>query len=311
LKEPIYDPPKTSFMSHPTEQFESIERPAVMLDEMLGALTQVGPASVVRVAECPTVSRFMRERGVDMPPGHGLMIQGDLARDAIMMMRGVAEIFEDQIPGMVKFDDYYHVVQMASQWGPVAFVKNFKYFTTYPLAVFLEQDLPERPVTWPEGTSPLLFQGRARRYLKNLMSQRRDRRGRQNDRHLRFWWSLFQGAKRAAAEARPEVVHAACVKHRDILTRSPPRQTWFDQHERDLLQMKIWKGLRVKDVLEQPSSNASFSSTIRGARFGPRSKGGGAETIRERVIDDSPEIAFRSRSSGSTIRPANSRNRAR
>jgi hypothetical protein len=47
---------------------------------------------------------------------------------------------------------------------------------------------------------------------------------------------------------------------------------------------KVWKGLKIKEKLEQPSGNAAFSSTIRGERYGPRSRGGGAQAIREKVI---------------------------
>nr|WEU70948.1 MAG: RNA-dependent RNA polymerase [Hangzhou narna-like virus 2] len=104
------------------------------------------------------------------------------------------------------------------------FIKTLKYYTAYPLAFFLRNDLPEAPYNF-NCKYPFVGNNAIRQWWKHRLMSSSHR-----DRNLRLFWSLLQGVKRACEFADEAFIQESMEKHSRALTREHP---WDD-----ILQMK-------------------------------------------------------------------------
>lgn len=96
------------------------------------------------------------------------------------------------------------------------FIKVLKYFTAYPLAHHLQNDLPEAPCDF-DSKYPFVGNNAIRKWWKERMMS-----SCHTKRNLRLFWSLLQGVKRACEFADDSFIHASMLKHKDALSRTHP-----------------------------------------------------------------------------------------
>jgi len=94
------------------------------------------------------------------------------------------------------------------------FIKVLKYYTAYPLAFFLKNDLPPKPDYLSEGTKyPFPGNNKVRTWWKSRMFSVYHYTN-----NLHLFWSLLQGVKRACEFADIAFVTQSCEKHREVLS---------------------------------------------------------------------------------------------
>jgi hypothetical protein len=227
----------------------------------------------------------MISRGEDLQTegeNRGLYLPGPSAKAALFIMHSLSETMEDLLPGKLCFSDYWKVAKDMALWGPIQFIKYVKYWTVWPMAHYLKQEMPRIPEGYPTGF-PMLFHGGARRYLRDLVNQYRPN-GRPKKTTERLVWNWLQAVKRAAAEVGPEMILSSMTDHRQKMTSTPLPDIWSTESERDGLYKKVFKNIRVDMDLRDPSQNAAFPKQLRGVKLGGRAKGGGKQIIRETLL---------------------------
>lgn len=91
-------------------------------------------------------------------------------------------------------------------------LKVMKYFTVFPLASYMKNDVPKKP----EGVdNPFLFTGKIRSYLKQRLVSH-------NKKNCKLWWSWLQGIKRSCKEAPTWVVESSLRAHKETLSKFRP-----------------------------------------------------------------------------------------
>jgi hypothetical protein len=103
------------------------------------------------------------------------------------------------------------------------FIKVLKYYTAYPLAFFLKNDLPSKPEGLPSGSYPFCGNSAIRRWWKERMFSGKHH----YDRNLQLFWTLLQGVKRACEFAGSDFVHMSMLKHKDTLI-TPDTTNFFE-----------------------------------------------------------------------------------
>lgn len=93
------------------------------------------------------------------------------------------------------------------------FIKSLKYFTAYPLAFFLKNDLPPCPDNL-SGSYPFPGSNGIRSWLKVRLFSKSH-----YTRNLQFFWSLLQGVKRACEFADNSFVEMTMKKHKEVLSK--------------------------------------------------------------------------------------------
>lgn len=94
-----------------------------------------------------------------------------------------------------------------------------KYYTAYPLAFFLGNDLPPRPKSLEDypGNYPFPSCNAIRRYIKERMMSSSHKK-----KNCTFFWSLLQGVKRACEFAGDGFIRESMEKHASVLSRIHP-----------------------------------------------------------------------------------------
>lgn len=247
---------------------------------MIGCLAQGGPGKAGflqkknRMATSLTneQSLFFFGKGIHQKGPWKLL--GDSAYEALYLARASLEVIYDAIPKFITLPwrDQLSLFEVAREWQPHSFVKYAKYFTVYPMARYLKNDLPSKP----EGFSghPLVFKGKARRILKNrLVSHTRD--------CDRLWFGILQGVKRGCAVVSDNFIADAYKKHAEQLARDPPvvEPEWYQRFETYVERMfdRVPFASPVPKLFEA-SNSASFEST--------RGDGGARSYIRDPLEQD-------------------------
>lgn len=205
--------------------------------------------------------------------GDTLFLPGESVEEALMATRALLEAIYDRKNQAEFFrsESQISAYQIMSTWPVDKFVPYMKYVTSYPMAKFLENDLPEVPVGF--NWNPLLFSGQVRRFLKNRLHDKRDK-------NASFWMTYLQGVKRACARAPGDIIHQSFLKHRRALTKTPQTEPttfqWFGSYLG-----RFWKGFKPGcPKLFEASPSASYEYK--------RSQGGQREFIR-RHFEESEE----------------------
>jgi len=92
------------------------------------------------------------------------------------------------------------------------FIKSLKYYTAYPLAFFLKNDLPPRPDNI-SGNYPFPGNCAVRSWLKVRLFSKSH-----YTKNLKFFWSLLQGVKRACEFADDSFIKMTMLKHKSVLS---------------------------------------------------------------------------------------------
>jgi len=141
-------------------------------------------------------------------------LPGESAFDALYLTRALLEVLNDSINkvGLLPMEDQLGFFIKMRDWPRKKFVKFAKYATAWPMARYMQQELPEIPEGFP--SHPLIVGGKLRRILKNRLISF-------NDKNSVMWNSYLQGVKRGAAMVSEDFVHDGYVDHRDVLSTPP------------------------------------------------------------------------------------------
>jgi hypothetical protein len=140
------------------------------------------------------------------------------------------------------------------------FIKSLKYYTAYPLAFFLKNDLPPCPDNIV-GTYPFPGSCAIRSWLKVRLFSKSH-----YSRNLKFFWSLLQGVKRACEFADDSFIRTTMLKHKDVLSKVDTTCTlctsdydFVDDQVEAYVQnnVKLFKGFKPKLDKEYEISNSA------------------------------------------------------
>jgi hypothetical protein len=195
---------------------------------------------------------------------------------ALWALRSLLEIFSDHDG---TFFDRFNIVNIFSffrntvKLEPIEFVTRCKYFSTYPLATVMKNEVEE------VDFDPYIFDGKIRRYLKT-----RYRSNKFSSKTLRLCWTLLQGFKRGCNSVDDSFVEESYRKHQKLLSSDPPEvDPGFDQRFCEKIPV-IFKHFRHKlEIGDEISRSACFENS--------KSKGGSlAYLLRDRhdIIDYFP-----------------------
>jgi hypothetical protein len=173
---------------------------------------------------------------------------------------------------MLPLIDQLSLFIIAKDWPRDSFIAFSKYLVSWPMARYLHNPLPKRPMGFPSNN--LVFKGVIRRILKNRLVSF-------NKSNTRLWSGYLQGVKRGCARVSEDFVLESMIKHKQALSAKPdveiqdmaPYFTYFNRFFRDFTD--------VRPRLLEASPSASVQQ-VRGA-------GGAREYIR-RVLQ--PELSI-------------------
>lgn len=159
----------------------------------------------------------------------------------------------------------------------VDFIATLKYFTAYPLAFFLGNDLPDRPKNLLDNPSkyPLFGNEKIRCYFKERMMSSSHKKE-----NCKFLWSLLQGVKRACEDAGDSFIRSSMEKHKNLLSRDHP----YDEK----LQDQYWRNFVAffKDFKPSLSNDYEMSNSACWERT--RSEGG----ARGELLDIANDVIY-------------------
>jgi len=159
------------------------------------------------------------------------------------------------------------------------FIKILKYFTAYPLAFFLRNDLPEKPCDF-DTNYPFVGNHAIRRWWKERMIGNSHYNVR-----LRLFWSLLQGVKRACEFADDSFIESSMQKHKDLLSRDHPVDVDLEQQYWDQFNI-FFKGFKPRENLNYEISNSACSENT-------RSNGGSRQVVLD-YFNDIPKNSYSS-----------------
>jgi hypothetical protein len=201
-----------------------------------------------------------------------IFIEGSSVLEALDLTISLVEVLLDKAPKFGWFPLYEQLqfFRVAKSWPIDDFISYAKYFTAYPMAFYLENDLPEQPKGFLDySPNPLVFTGRIKRFLRARLIHK-------SRRSAEIWWSILQGVKRGAHEAPEHFVFESYLKHRRKLTKAPTNDidpTFVDKLNKFLKEYKA-----EKPSFREASTSASFETT--------RSDGGQRNDVRNWVLDN-------------------------
>jgi hypothetical protein len=170
--------------------------------------------------------------------------------EAAYFTRGYLEVLLDSSSKIMNFrlEDQLVIFRTAAKWPKEKFVKYAKYCTAYPMAKFLQNDLPDRPEGF-EGNP--LWSGAIKRFLKTRIVAR-------SPKNSRLFFGILQGVKRACMQVPEDFIVEAMIKHRKALTSDPrgadpePMVPYYWEFFKDFQP--------TLPVLHDASTSASFES---------------------------------------------------
>jgi hypothetical protein len=102
--------------------------------------------------ECAGSLGFTRSNNTWRHDGPSIVPALYLARATLEVLYDASLVFP-----LLSSDSQFSIVRIAAQWASDDFVKFAKFITAWPMARYLQQDLPETPVGFNDH--PLLFNG--------------------------------------------------------------------------------------------------------------------------------------------------------
>lgn len=249
-----------------------------IIDEMIGHQARGGPGGEVvisfRSKKLPTcLDRYGGFLGLEKTTKGWKLTGGPSCYDALYLTRSVLECLYDALPEFNKFSikDQLGLYLTTRTWDSRMFVKYAKYMTVWPMARYLHNALPAKPLDFTG--SPLVFKGHVKRFLKNRLIAF-------NDKNTRLWLGYLQGVKRGAAVVSENFIHDTMLGHRKALSTAPSTSidviNSYDRYvERSLDGFwPSWRSLK----LHEASTSASYESK--------RSTGGARQTIIDTFAGD-------------------------
>lgn len=204
-----------------------------------------------------------------------IFIKGTSVLEAIEFTLSFFEVVFDTCPkfGWFPLYEQLEIFRVVKQWPESMFIKYAKFFTAYPFAFYLKNDLPKVPEGYMNYCSnPLLYTGRLKRFFKNRLLH-------PCKASTNLFWAILQGVKRGCKEASPIFVAGSYQGHRQKLS-TPPRGevaiAMLGYINRFLDRNNFHFGKFSRSSLHEASLSASYTTS--------RSKGGQREDVRNWLI---------------------------
>jgi uncharacterized protein YlbG (UPF0298 family) len=156
-----------------------------------------------------------------------------------------------------KFSDWISPLKFLAQLNETSFPTVAKYVTAYPLAKYLDNDLPKVPVEM-EGKNPLLFSGMLRSWLKKYLCKQTSSKG--NKVALTLWNSYLQSIKRACKPLSQAFIKSAYIKHSKAMANKRDYTSSFMYKFQKESEKFCSTFEHNKPKIHQPSTSASYES---------------------------------------------------
>jgi hypothetical protein len=177
---------------------------------------------------------------------------------AIYAYRSIMEVLEDFRPQLtgVPYRSRFSALKTMMKWSLLDFVPNLKFFTSFLMADFLGNELPERPSSLPLQDI-FLFESHIKKFLKNRLNSI-------SRKNYNLFFSILQGVKRGCTRVPDSYVLKSFEKHRDILS-TPPTYDWVKFMDFEPYIDRFFRQFKeTSPELHEASSSASFGFTREG-----------------------------------------------
>jgi len=207
-------------------------------------------------------------------------IDGYVVDAALALTRASLEVLYDFFGTKIlrtSFSSQLSAFRQMLRWPLGDFVRNAKFWTAAPMALFLRNELPKLPSTTYHSKwlghgdltagQVLLFSGPVRKLLKNRLTT-------PSMKNARLFQGFLQGVKRGAIPVPESFVNEALDKHKSALTR---------EREVDLLKQDALEILFDRFFAAMPIAKPKLHDASTAAAFPVlRSEGGAREYLRLR-----------------------------
>ena len=193
-------------------------------------------------------------------------------KSAIKASRAIIDCMSDSDPKLYfRFSNFqlFSIFRSLCSIPYSNFIKILKYFTAYPLALHLNNDLPEAPVPF-DTKYPMVGNNSIRRWWKERMFSKSH-----SERNLTLFWSLLQGVKRACEFADDSFILSSMEKHKQLLSREHP----IDES----LESRYWDNFDTFFRRFKPEENLKYEISNSACWERTRSQGGARAEILDEV----------------------------
>nr|UJQ92755.1 MAG: putative RNA-dependent RNA polymerase [Narnaviridae sp.] len=222
----------------------------------------------------------------------------DALVDALYFLRSLCECLLDADPVFLHsptsdFDKFLSILLPLQAVDRVAVMK---YWTAWPMARWLRNDVPERPKALVEAPGcDFPIAGRGRRHFRNLLASRTT-----EVRPGQVFLAILQGVKRGCAPVREEFEILSCQKHKKALTQTIPTdgievfEEKFDQCWDSPAIMALGSKRREAKLTQLSTSgrmalkNPSFHATIERKRSGGGRAANIFSTLQRELLGNEP-----------------------
>jgi hypothetical protein len=170
----------------------------------------------------------------------------------------VINTFTEEIDFPLK--DYFASFGLMSEWTSADFAPFCKYITAYPMAKFLDNDLPLTPSGF-NLDSILVFGGRLKRRLKARLCTQTSAVG--YDTSIGLWQTWLQGIKRGCDKVPNSYVSNAYLKHRKTMEKKTVYSREFMDRFLDHLDEFGSDFSFEKIRLYEPSTSAHYCAPLK------------------------------------------------
>jgi hypothetical protein len=215
---------------------------------------------------------------------------GRLNRDVIATAKFCRSIIEVLLHHLdlsgIPDKNFLDMINRVHSWhkhSKTAFVKFAKYATAWPMAKFLHNELPEKPIGF--NCNPLIFSGHMYQLLKTRLTGGGHLSSSGfhigvNIKNLSLWQSYLQGVKRGCAPVSNEYIDEAYSKHSNIIGKEPREQ--FSKYNFDKFDFQLLFSSYVYRFLKRfkcPTPQLLEATTSSALQI-KRHEGGAREYIR-------------------------------
>nr|UOL49060.1 MAG: putative RNA-dependent RNA polymerase [Narnaviridae sp.] len=182
---------------------------------------------------------------------------------------------DDDHIGHASLCDVLPVLTAMRSWAEPDFIRNAKYWLSYPMASVLENLLPAVPASWTHSPSSPLFGGEVKAYWRRICTF--DRRHKDFPQAVRAAFSIGQSKKGFAAVGAGFIKSSMESHAKDLSTPPPGDEPAFDPESLRIFCRSLFRGLRIPKIgltLLRQEGSTSASAEV------SRSEGGAREHLR-------------------------------
>jgi hypothetical protein len=204
--------------------------------------------------------------------------------DALYLLRGMSELINifSTIPFNID-DRWFTLLGILGAIPQAGWLKIAKYYTVWPMAKFLGNDLPNKPPYWPADGPSFLISGPVKRFLKNRLLGN-------TVINCSFWASWLLEIKKVCLAAPLEAQYQAMESHSDTLSQYPPELDWGELDDLGHFCKILLR--KLKPRYSTPRKRETYEGSLSASLLQQRKSGGQRMELMD-LWDESPDQLIR------------------